>query len=145
MKSGHLNLPWIVTILLIWQQLGNETINVTLSEWQSWETCTSQPKVLMGCRDSLCLSFHPKLRFDFVLASTLCIKDILENELSSHSLGVMFGVSKCVLCAAHTFCLFKHAFHHLSKAHLMFKHWNFYGTVVNMHYLFSKVGAKSYL
>lgn len=138
-------MPWILTILLTWQQLGNGTINVTLSEWQSWETCTAQPKVLMGCRDRLCLWFHPKLRFDLMLASTLYIKDILENEHSSHSLGVMFGESKRVLCAAHTICLFKHAFHHLSKVHLKFKHWNFHRTVADMHYISSKVRAKSYL
>lgn len=141
MKSGHFNLPWILTILLTWQQLEIETINVNLSEWQSWETCTSQPKVLTGCRDRFCLWFHPKLRFDLLLASTLCIKDILEDERSSHSLGVMSGVSKRVLCAAHTICLFKHVLHHLSKAHLKYKHCNFHGTVA-MHYLFFMVRLK---
>lgn len=141
MKSGHLNLPWILTTLLKWQQLGNETISVTPSEWKSRETCTSQQRVLMECRDNLCLWFHPKLKFDLLLTRILCMKDILENELSSHP----WSVSKHSLCAALTICLCKHACHHLSKAHLKFKYWNFHGKVANTYDLFSKVRTQSCL
>lgn len=69
MKSGHHNLPWILTTLLKWQQLGNETINVTQPEWESWETCAPQQRVLMERRDNLCLWLHPNLRVWFAAGS----------------------------------------------------------------------------
>lgn len=116
--------------MLKWQQLGNETINVTL-----WMRKLRNALLKKGCwwgaeaasASGFIQNWHLICCWQGHFAWKASWK--MSSPLTHFVLCLVWANTSSVQLPI---CLFKHAFHHLSKAHLKLKPWNFHGKVADM-------------